>query len=225
MAAQYFPAIFETPTIEQAKAIILTNEGPGADTDTRWSVETPYLLSLVLSAVAVGPDTVILDYGCGIGRMAKALIEATGCSVIGVDTSANMRVLATQYVASDRFVAISSGQFDILLRAGLRVHAALAIWVLQHCFAPATDIARIRGALTPGGRFCVLNMPRRAVPAVADAPADHARSFMWAADGIDVAALLRETFVVRNEMLPDMANLPGMSGAGTFWMCLERDEP
>jgi cyclopropane fatty-acyl-phospholipid synthase-like methyltransferase len=57
---------------------------------------------------------VVLDYGCGIGRLAKAMIDASGCSVVGLDTSPEMRKLADDYVGSDRFIAVSPSQFDAL---------------------------------------------------------------------------------------------------------------
>ena len=141
--ARYNPEVFNVADMKQAKEIILTNEGPGANSETRWAFETPYLVELMLQTFSLRSDMVVLDYGCGIGRMAKALIEASGCSVIGVDISASMRRLAIDYVQSDRFLAVSPGQFDTLVRVGLRVHTAIAIWVLQHCFNPADDIARI----------------------------------------------------------------------------------
>jgi hypothetical protein len=47
MTARYYPEIFRGVVDEDdAKRIILTNEGPGADTATRWAVETPYVLEL-----------------------------------------------------------------------------------------------------------------------------------------------------------------------------------
>jgi SAM-dependent methyltransferase len=132
MAARYFPEIFHAADALSARDIILTNEGPGADTETRWACETPYVLDLLRGQMPLAPDSLILDYGCGIGRMAKAMIDATGCSVIGLDVSPSMRALAVDYVASDRFVAVSPGQFDRLVQAGLLVDATIAIWVLQH---------------------------------------------------------------------------------------------
>jgi SAM-dependent methyltransferase len=156
----------------------------------------------------------VLDYGCGIGRMARALIAATGCRVVGVDISARMRALAVEHVADERFMAVSPAQLDGLLAHGLRADAALAVWVLQHCLAPAEDIARLRVALAPQGRLFVLNMPGRAVPAVQEA------RFVWAADGIDVAALLRARFAVEAAGEPDMARVPRMSSIGAYWMVL-----
>lgn len=219
MDVRYYPEIFDAPDLTSAKEIILTPEGPGADTESRWAVETPYVLELITNALGLTPEMVVLDYGCGIGRMAKAMIDASGCSVIGIDISPNMRAMASDYVQSDRFLAVSPQQFDMMVGAGLQVDAAISIWVLQHCYAPADDIERIRGGLTVDGRAFILNMPKRAVPAVLD-QADSATDFIWASDGIDVASLLRESFLVQSEGTPDPAQTPNMADAGAFWMSL-----
>jgi SAM-dependent methyltransferase len=150
--------------------------------------------------------------------MARALIAATGCRVVGVDISARMRALAAEHVADERFLAVSPAQLDGMVQHGLRADAALAVWVLQHCLAPAEDIDRLGRALAPQGRLFVLNMLGRAVPAVQDA-AGEAR-FVWAADGIDVAALLRGRFAVTAAGVPDMARVPRMSSIGAHWMVL-----
>ena len=216
--ATYYPQVFDAADEAAARAIILTDEGAGADTETRWARETPYLLELVRAHIRLGPESLVLDYGCGIGRMARALIAATGCRVVGVDISARMRALAAEHVADERFMAVAPAQLDGLVAHGLRADAALAVWVLQHCLAPAEDIARLRAALAPGGRLFVLNMPGRAVPAVQEAGGE--ARFVWAADGIDVAALLRARFAVEAAGEPDMARVPRMSSIGAYWMVL-----
>jgi SAM-dependent methyltransferase len=221
--ARYYPEIFDVVDIQHAKQTILTHEGPGADSEARWAIETPYVLELLQPALALTADTLVLDYGCGIGRMAKAMIESSGCSVIGLDTSPRMRKLAGDYVDSDRFIAVSPHVFDLMLSAGLRVHAAIAVWVLQHCFAPAVDIARIRRALIANGSAFVLNMPKRAVPAVLD-DTSSGRRFAWAQDSIDVAALLRAEFRVQAEGAPDRSRTPNMADVGAYWMSLRQGD-
>jgi SAM-dependent methyltransferase len=217
--ATYFPDVFNVRDIEHAKRVILTDEGSGADTNARWTIETPYVMELIAGALALRRDMIVLDYGCGIGRLAKAIIEAFGCCVVGVDISASMRELAAAYVGSEQFVVLAPVQFDALVRGGLRVNAAIAVWVLQHCFAPADDIARIGRSLAPDGRMFVLNMPKRAVPAVLEGKsAEH--GFVWALDGIDVTALLRGAFRVEAEGEPDKSRTPNMADAGAYWMSL-----
>jgi SAM-dependent methyltransferase len=219
--ARYYPEIFDVADIAHAKATILTDEGPGADPEARWALETPYVLELLHPVLDLKSDMLVLDYGCGIGRMAKAMIDACGCCVIGLDTSPRMRALAADYIASDRFVAVSPHMFDVMVGAGLRVHAAIAVWVLQHCYAPAQDLARMRRALAADGRAFVLNMPKRAVPAVLeDTGAGH--RFAWAQDNVDVAALLRGAFEVSAEGTPDRSRTPNMADVGAYWMGLRQ---
>jgi SAM-dependent methyltransferase len=218
---QYHPQVFDADDVQRAKEIILTSEGPGADTDRRWEIETPYVIELMSKRFILLPETVVLDYGCGIGRIAKAMIEAFGCSVIGVDISRNMRRLAEDYVDSERFVAVAPTQFDTMVRAGLRVQAAIAIWVLQHCLVPVEDIACIKRSVLANGRVFVLNMPKRAVPAkVAEN-----NQFVWVPDDVDVAALLRSAFTVQAEGVPDKLRTPNMADVGAYWMDLKQSAP
>lgn len=218
MTLRYFPTVFDASDLPSAKAIILTNEGSGADTKTRWELETPYVMELINSQLALKDRMHVLDYGCGVGRLAKSIIKDFGCNVIGVDVSPKMRSLAADYVQDERFLAVSPAQLDTLIGAGLRVDRAISIWVLQHCFAPAEDIARMAHSLTPGGRGFVLNMNKRAVPAVQDAVVQGNPVFRWVHDGIDVAALLRNAFQIDAEGKPDPSRTPNMTDAGAFWM-------
>lgn len=178
--ATYNPAIFDVASIQQAKHIILTPEG--GSTAERWAKETPYLVSLIERDLQLDERSLVLDYGCGIGRMAKALIERFGCRVVGVDISPSMRALAASYVLSDRFFACAPEALDWL---GVTFDAALAVWVLQHCHQVCEDIGRIHHGLRPGGQLFVVNDQRRIVPA---------REVTWINDGLDVRAMLGERF-------------------------------
>jgi autotransporter strand-loop-strand O-heptosyltransferase len=215
---RYRPEIFDAADMQRAKQIVLTNEGPGDDTETRWRTETPYLMKLLSQNLQLRSEMTILDYGCGVGRMAKAIIDAASCRVIGIDISENMRRLAENYVQSDQFVAVSPRQFDSMVRGGLRAHAAIAIWVLQHCLKPVEDIARIRNGIGPDGAVFVLNMFKRAVPAMPEIGG----RFFWAEDGLDVANLLRKTYQVQAEGIPDHSSMPAMAEAGSYWMYLRQ---
>jgi len=126
----------------------------------------------------------LLDFGCGIGRVAKALIERYRCSVVGIDISAQMRELAVGYVNSDRFAVREPEDLDRMIEEGFRATGAYACWVLQHCLAPRQDIRRIRSALVPGALFFVLNSTKRCVPT------DRG----WGTDGNAIEELLAEEF-------------------------------
>src|SRR5262245_20741196 len=169
-ALTYSADVFNVSTIEQAKQIILTPDSQNG-TDQRWRTETPYLVSLLEQSVSLHAESVVLDYGCGIGRLAKALIEKHGCWVVGVDISSSMRALAAAYVGSDRFLACAPGVLDWL---PIQFDAALAIWVLQHCLAVEDDVGRIHRTLRTNGTLFVVNDFRRLVPT---------REAAWVDDG------------------------------------------
>src|SRR4051812_1977873 len=88
LGPSYSPAVFHVPDLEAAKAIILTPT-PDMTTDERWEVETRNLVEELGRVMDLGTQSRIVDYGCGIGRVAKALIDRYGCSVVGVDISAD----------------------------------------------------------------------------------------------------------------------------------------
>ncbi|UYN94976.1 MAG: class I SAM-dependent methyltransferase [Enhydrobacter sp.] len=111
--------------MEYARQIILTAEG--STTDERWTTETPYVADLIGGAVDVRRDTLPIDYGCGIDRLARELIGRHGCQVLGVDISARMRALAVDYVQSDRFFTCAPEMLDALVARGLRADAAISI--------------------------------------------------------------------------------------------------
>lgn len=218
----YYPEIFSVQSEQAAREIILTNEGPGADTQTRWAKETPYIVTLLRGNLAPGPDDLILDYGCGIGRLAKELIGTYGCHVIGVDISPEMRKLSLDYVGSPRFTAVSPEMLDSMTGAGLRVSGAFCIWVLQHCFAPAQDIARIKNTLRDGGPFFVVNMPKRAIPVRQETAQGDTKSsvFGWSTDNINVRDLLAADFTVAAAGDIDTAIIPNPADAGAYWVKL-----
>lgn len=172
------PETFEVDSLDQARRIILTPDG--ATTDQRWATETPWLVDLLGRQLAPRPGTVLLDYGCGVGRLAKPLIERFGCAVVGVDASRSMRLLAPQYVESERFVVGAPDGLDHLLDHGLTCDHAYAVWALQHCLWPDQDIARVRRAVRPGGCFSVVNARTRIVPVDGG----------WLDDGVSIEALL-----------------------------------
>ena len=179
----YRPDVFEVTDIEAAKRIILTNEGDS--TDVRWERETPIMAEELTRELQLDARSVVLDYGTGIGRLAKALIHKhPGLSVIGADISLSMVQLGPGYVRSQRFCPMHPVALDALVGRGLRVDAAFAVWVIQHVTEPQKELKRICDALRPGGRFYILNEQIRCVPT----------ELGWLDDGIDVIALLGQIF-------------------------------
>jgi len=210
----YNPMIFNVQDIRSAMRIILTPET--WTTERRWEIETPYLVDLIHQSIEITPNTVLLDYGSGIGRIAKELIARYKCRVIGVDISASMRTLAAPYVQSDRFLPCSPTMLEALSDQHFRFDAAIAVWVLQHCLRPDEDIKMIQRALKPDASLFVVNATYRAVPALERA---------WVNDGIDIKRMLSAAFELKQEgqLAPD--KLPDSLGSTTFWASFSNQHP
>lgn len=216
MGFTYDPSVFDVSDMNQAMRIIMTAEN--STTQERWQKETPYIADLVARKMSITANTLLLDYGCGIGRVAKELIARYGCRVVGVDISPSMRAFAAIYVESDRFFACSAAMLDLMLEHGLSFDGAISIWVLQHCERPAGEVARIRRALKADGKLLVVNSFARVVPGVERKlfTAVPTLERKWFDDGVDVGSLLRSTFSPLDDgAMP--ASIPGILADRHFW--------
>ena len=180
---KYDPKVFEVETMEDAKRIIMTPM-PGYRTEDRWQIETPYLVDLLIDKLQITEASVVLDYGCGIGRLAKPIIEQTNCNIIGVDASPSMRDLAQTYCSLETFFVCSPRHLAQMLAHGFQVRAAYCVYVLQHARKPQQDIHLLHRALRPQGKLLVVNSDSRWVPTVQG----------WQDDQVDVLELLRDRF-------------------------------
>lgn len=201
--AHYSPKMFDVDNIAQAKQIILTPEG--STTKERWEKETPWLVDKIIELTPLSAESTVLDYGCGIGRLAKELIIRTGCRVVGVDISPSMRALANVHVASPRFMVMPPDMIDLAPPCDL----ALAIWVLQHVADLPHDLRLIHQAMKPSAPLFVLNNLHRAIPT---------NERTWANDGVDTVATIEAVFepTLAGGQLSDEVAPPAVV-ANTFW--------
>lgn len=211
MQFTYNPEIFSVRDEGQAKAIILTAEN--STTAARWEQETPLLSGLIHGHAALNTNSTVVDYGCGIGRMSKALIDRYGCRVVGVDISPSMRALSVNYVASDRFFACSPEMFRLLIDSGLHFDFGISVWVLQHCLKPAEDIQALRDGLKPGARLFIVNNVHRAVPT---------KEGGWVSDGIDIKATLSKVFTPRAGDMLRSPDVPSNLSDITYWAMFDK---
>lgn len=182
--------------------------------EKRWEIETPYLISLIRQEFpGLDENSLVIDYGCGIGRLSRELIAQTGCRVVGIDISASMRGLAATYVGSDRFFACAPEMFD-RVAAGTTFDLALSVWVLQHTFRPSDDVGRIRKALrVPGGGFFLVNNVQRRVPT---------KEAVWTDDGVDVRAVVAEAGFAQQAAGSMAAVTSPELAAITYWATYRR---
>ncbi|HUS87967.1 MAG TPA: methyltransferase domain-containing protein, partial [Desulfosporosinus sp.] len=74
----------------------------GIPMEERWEAETPAFAKEIVKNCPEGGR--ILDYGCGVGRLAKAVLELRpDVHVVGVDASNEMIKQAIEYVNTDGF--------------------------------------------------------------------------------------------------------------------------
>jgi ubiquinone/menaquinone biosynthesis C-methylase UbiE len=159
MSIPYDPSCFNVRTIDAAKAIILT-PADSVTSEQRWTAETPYLVGLINEHLGLQQQHRVLDYGCGIGRISKGLIESSGCSVVGVDTSVNMRALAPAALPSERF--FTCAPYGLAMVSD--VHHAISIWTLQHVLDLDGAITAIQRQLRSYGKLFVVNALQRFLP-------------------------------------------------------------
>lgn len=205
MEATFNPSVFDQADLAEARRIILTGT-VDADTEARWASETPYVADLAAERLGDLTGRVVLDYGCGVGRIARALVERHKCTVIGVDSSPDMRALAPRYFPDGGFSVVSRRALEAMAARGFKADAAVCVWVLQHCAKPAEDLRLMRAA-TAGGLFLV-NLVRRAVPTV---------ELGWADDGIDIKALAGAAFRPESDGRLDPAAVGRKTAEAAFW--------
>lgn len=188
----YTPNIFNAQNIEDAKKIILTKEGD-LETEQRWQKETPFLVDSIIENLKINENQTVLDFGCGIGRIAKELINKTNCNVIGVDISEDMRKMAVEYVNNDKFKVISPKDLELNAKKGFKVDSAYTIWVLQHCVKPQVEIDLIKSLLKKDSLFYVVNNNQSAIPT----------NKGWVNNGINILELLKFKFEeIKEDKIP-----------------------
>lgn len=192
---------------EAAEIILPAIEG--MTTAQRWIEETSALFAILEQHIA--PGSLVLDYGCGVGRLAKPLIEHLHCSVVGVDISQSMRALAVAYVGSGDFLTVAPEALATLDRT---FDAAIAVWTLQHVLDLPAAIRQIADALTDEGALVVINGVQRSVPVAGG---------LWLNDGLDV----HDRILAAGFRPVEMGELDARLAPDceTFWAAYEKGPP
>lgn len=178
----YIKEVFYPTDLEHAKHIALTAD---SNNPNKFAEETKMVVDMFLPSAYMSKDSKVLDFGCGMGRISKALIDAYDCNVIGLDTSPGMRYFAEQYVNNPkRFKCVEE------YTAPESIDIVFCLFVLQHAEFPKKEIENIYNVLKPGGYFALVNEKVRFVPSGVD---DHGY-VIWKDDQFDVEAAVFEKF-------------------------------
>jgi ADP-heptose:LPS heptosyltransferase/SAM-dependent methyltransferase len=139
--------LFKPKNIEEGRHEVV-GDCNGFTMQQRWDAETPAFAEAILRFAR--REAEILDYGCGVGRLAKEILNQNkSVFVTGTDASEEMMREAEGYADSARFCT----KLPQLL--GQKFDIAYLIYVLQH--VPAIEIrevlARIHHHLKDDGIF------------------------------------------------------------------------
>ncbi len=147
--------LFKPKSIDEGKHAVVGNCN-GYTMQQRWEAETPAFAKKIVEYATFGKESKppqILDYGCGVGRLAKEILLKNPALVTGVDDSAEMRLNAHQYVNDNNFTVHSIEDLDSAKDS--KFDLAYCVYVLQH--VPAVEIreilSRIHSHLKDDGYF------------------------------------------------------------------------
>lgn len=171
---RYIKEVFDVTTFEQAKHVVLTSD---PNDPKKFENETNFLVKTIAEQNLIDNSSIVLDFGCGMGRVSKALIDKFDCKVIGLDISASMLTFAKLYTANVKKFE-GTHKYD----TPNSVDVAMSILALQHSEDPAKEIDNIVDTLKPGGTFILLNESNRYVPSDIDSN----RFIVWKDDGFDI---------------------------------------
>ena len=170
----YVKEVFDVVTFAQAKNTVLTDDPTNPD---KFTNETNFLIETVAEQHIIYSDSTVLDFGCGMGRVSKKLIDTFDCNVIGVDISNSMMQFANIYVSKPRkFKTMNSYNIPNT------IDVCVSTFVLQHVQDPKAEIETICSNLKPGGYLVLVNERTRYVPGDVDVN----RYVVWKDDGFDI---------------------------------------
>lgn len=180
----YIKQVFDATDLEIAKNICLSKD---IRYPNKFEEETQFLIEFIKQKELINSNTNVADFGCGVGRISKEIIDIFNCNVVGFDISTHMLLLAKQYVESDKFktqkytksLTWKKNKFDLFI----------ASFVLQHSEHPEQDINFIYENLISNGVLILINEPERLLPI--DVKDGYA---VWYDDKINITELISKKF-------------------------------
>lgn len=152
----YVKEVFDVYSLEQAKHVVLTSD---PNDSNKFERETKFLVDVIAEKINIDSTKTVLDFGCGMGRVAKEMIDRFDCKVFGLDISPSMLSFAKSYINNDeKFEACHVYDKPESIDVGMSILA------LQHAENPKNEIDNIVSCLKPGGIFILLNEFDRYVP-------------------------------------------------------------
>jgi demethylmenaquinone methyltransferase/2-methoxy-6-polyprenyl-1,4-benzoquinol methylase len=124
------------PTYERYAALLSFGQ------DARWR-------RFLVSQVEAGPGDRVLDVATGTGLVARELVRTHGCSVVGVDVSAEMLAEARRRV--DSAVELLEARAESLPFGDREFDALTFTYLLRYVDDPAATLRELARVVRPGG--------------------------------------------------------------------------
>ncbi len=115
--------------------------------DPRWR-------AFLVSRLQVGEDDVVLDVATGTGAVAAALVRRTGCSVVGLDQSAEMLSEAARRVPAR--VSLVRADAERLPFADESFDGLTFTYLLRYVDDPGATLRELARVVRPGGTIASL---------------------------------------------------------------------
>jgi 2-polyprenyl-3-methyl-5-hydroxy-6-metoxy-1,4-benzoquinol methylase len=178
----YIKEVFEPTTIQHAMHICLTSD---PENPNKFLEETSFFVKAISEYNIINPDTKVLDFGCGMGRISRGFVEYFGCNVIGLDANENMLKFANIFVGNPKkFTTVTE------YKEKETIDVAVACFVLQHVQDPDKEIQTIYDSLKLGGHLILLNENIRYVPD----DIDKGNFIIWKDDEYNIFSALAKKF-------------------------------
>jgi demethylmenaquinone methyltransferase / 2-methoxy-6-polyprenyl-1,4-benzoquinol methylase len=113
----------------------------------------------LVSRVHVGPDDTVLDVATGTAAVAIELVRRTGCSVVGLDQSAEMLAEAGRRVAVaglDQRIELVEGTADDLPFEDASFDGLTFTYLLRYVDDPRATLRELARVVRPGGSLASL---------------------------------------------------------------------
>jgi len=148
--ASYFAVSYRILGTPAGRAFLDAARGPGAPAVHGYSTEAD--VEALIRSLRPSPDDVLVDLGCGVGEVAIAIHQRTGCQMIGVDASRGAIAIARRRAGAAGvadLVRFEVGNIDSRVVGG---SAAYALDSLMFVVSAPDTLADVSRSLEPPGR-------------------------------------------------------------------------
>ena len=155
MSSRIAPSLFAPlgPTYDRNARLLSLGQDP------RWR-------RFLVARLDLQPDARVLDVATGTGAVALELVRQHGCSVVGIDRSAEMLAVARARIAARGLaskIELHEGRAEALPFTDASFDALTVTYLLRYVDDPAATVGELARVVRPGGTVALLEfgVPQR----------------------------------------------------------------